>query len=64
MFPIISVIALVVFQSLATYWVWRSEAYLRAEKVAQTRLIWLLPFLGALWVLVMLSEESRESGSP
>jgi hypothetical protein len=64
MLPIISVIVLVLFQAFATYWLWRSEAYLRQEKLAQTRLIWLLPFLGAVWVLVMLSEESRESRSP
>jgi hypothetical protein len=60
--PVLAVILFFVFQAAVTWWLWRSEIYVRSEKLAQTKLIWLLPFLGAVLVLVMLLEETVHRG--
>jgi hypothetical protein len=60
MFPVIAVSALAAFQIAITYWLWRSQTYLRSEKIAQTKLIWLLPGLGAVFVAVMLFEDFQQ----
>jgi hypothetical protein len=60
-FPIIVVTLVLLFQTAVTLWLWFSKTYLRNEKVAQTQLIWLLPFLGAALVLVMLVDDYRHS---
>ena len=51
--------ALVLFQIWVTWRVWRADIYLRSEKLAQMRLIWLLPALGAVMVYSVLSEDDR-----
>jgi hypothetical protein len=51
------------FQGLATWRVWRSDAYERNHKVAQTRLIWFLPLVGAVLVLMMLRDAERTGRS-
>ncbi|MGC4064017.1 MAG: hypothetical protein QM784_05140 [Polyangiaceae bacterium] len=60
MFPIFIVVLIAVFQAAVTWWLWRSDVYERAEKSAQTKLIWLVPFLGAALVVSMLWEETRQ----
>ena len=40
--------ALGALQGVATWNVWRSDLYERPQKVAQTRLIWLMPLIGAI----------------
>lgn len=62
MFPILALGALVALQIAITYWLWRSRTYIRSEKIAQTKLIWLLPCLGAAFVAVMLVEDVRQQG--
>lgn len=57
MLPIIAVSALAVFQVAVTVWLWRNPTYIRSEKIAQTKLIWLLPCLGAAFVAIMLLED-------
>lgn len=54
--------ALVLFQIWVTWRVWRADIYLRSEKLAQMRLIWLLPALGAVMVYSVLSEDDRPPG--
>ncbi len=49
--------AVVLFQGWVTFRVWRSEIYERQEKVNQTRLIWLLPALGAAIAFSVLQQE-------
>jgi hypothetical protein len=46
-------------QVLATRRVWSSDAYDRSYKVAQTRLIWLFPLVGAVLVLMVHREMDR-----
>ena len=48
--------ALLGLQSMATLRVWRSEDYDREHKAAQTRLIWMVPLIGAVVVLLVYSE--------
>jgi hypothetical protein len=60
--PIVLVVVCTLFQAAVTWWLWRNATFVRAEKIAQTKLIWLLPFLGAALVLSMLWEESRYQG--
>ena len=50
-------------QGVATWRVWRSDAYERDQKVAQTRLIWFLPLVGAVLVLMMLRDAERTGRS-
>ena len=49
-------IALLGLQALATLRVWRSDDYDREHKAAQTRLIWMVPLIGAVVVLLVYSE--------
>lgn len=62
MFPVLAASALAAFQIAITYWLWRSRTYIRSEKIAQTKLIWLLPCLGAAFVAIMLFEDVRQQG--
>lgn len=59
MFPLIILSLFVAFQVWVTWQVWRNEYFARSEKAAQTRLIWLLPLLGAVLVYSMLTDEAK-----
>lgn len=61
MFPILVVCGVLLFQGLVTWQLWRNEIYLRSEKLSQTRLIWSLPLLGAVFVAVMLWDEHKHN---
>ncbi len=52
-------IGLLVFQVWVTARVWRSPLYERSQKWAQSKLIWLLPVLGAVFAFSVLSDEER-----
>ena len=59
------IVAIIAFQVRTTLRVWRSRAFDRPQKVAQSRLIWLLPFIGAVIVGAVLEDEDRrEGGNP
>jgi len=47
------------FQGWVTFRVWKSRIYEKGQKVAQSKLIWLLPVLGAILVFSVLSSEER-----
>lgn len=47
------------FQSWVTGRVWRNDIFIRSEKVAQTKLVWLVPLLGAVMVYSMLMDEAK-----
>ncbi len=51
--------AFVVFQVWVTWRVWRDDSFIRSEKSAQTKLVWLVPLLGAILVYSMLSDERK-----
>lgn len=51
--------ALVAFQFFVTFRVWRSPLYDKSHKVAQSKLIWLLPVLGAILAFSVLTDEER-----
>ena len=58
-------IGIAVYQVRTTLRVWRSRAFDRPQKVAQSRLIWLLPVIGAAIVgSVLEDEERRDQGNP
>jgi hypothetical protein len=59
MFPIVVVVLALVFQIYVTWRVWRDAVYTRAEKWAQSRLVWLLPLLGAAIVFVVMLDETK-----
>ncbi len=61
MIPALLFGAIALLQVVVTVWLWWSHTYTRSEKSAQTKLIWLLPGLGAAFVLVMLLENARQS---
>jgi hypothetical protein len=54
--------AIVAFQVKITMRVWRSRAFDRPQKVAQSRLIWMLPLIGAAIVGAVLEDEERRDG--
>lgn len=62
MLPLLAVIVIAAFQVAVTWWLWLNQTYVRSEKIAQTKLIWLLPCLGAAFVLIMLLEDARAQG--
>lgn len=47
------------FQVFVTVRVWRTKVFERAQKINQSRLIWLLPMLGAVIVFSVLTDEER-----
>jgi hypothetical protein len=51
--------AFVLFQCWVTWRVWRNDLFVRPEKIAQTKLIWLIPLLGAVLVHSMLVDEVK-----
>jgi hypothetical protein len=58
-------VAIVAFQVWTTMRVWRSGAFDKPQKMAQSRLIWLLPLIGAAIVgAVLEDEERRDRGDP
>ena len=63
-FPVLFFVALLVFQVWVSWRVWRTDLYLKAEKSAQFKLIWLVPLLGAVIVYSVLSEEDHRQGPP
>jgi hypothetical protein len=50
-------LALIVFQVLITVRVWKSRIYDREQKVLQSKLIWLVPLVGAMLVLSVMQED-------
>ena len=56
---ILFVLALGGLQTLATMRLWRTDLYARDQKVAQTRLIWFVPLVGAVLVLMMMREAKQ-----
>jgi tellurite resistance protein TehA-like permease len=59
MLPYVFVFLIIAIQAGITVWLWRDEVYLKSEKIAQTKLIWLLPLLGAVMVGSMLLDEAK-----
>jgi hypothetical protein len=53
------VLAVAVLQVVLTVRVWRAQSYDRGQKMAQTKLIWLLPVLGAVLVFSLMPDESE-----
>ena len=62
--PTLFFIALLAFQVWVSWRVWRTDLYLKTEKSAQFKLIWLVPLLGAVIVYSVLSEEDHRQGPP
>jgi hypothetical protein len=61
----IVLLVVVLFQLRVTTRVWRSRSFDRPQKMAQSKLIWLLPLVGAALVASVLEEEDeRTKGSP
>ncbi|HEV8245392.1 MAG TPA: hypothetical protein VGP93_06480 [Polyangiaceae bacterium] len=52
-------VGLLVFQVWVTLRVWRSPLYERSQKLNQSKLIWLLPALGAVFTFAVLTSEER-----
>ena len=56
----IAVVAgVVLFQAFVTFRVWHSGAFDKPQKVAQSKLIWLLPMLGSVIVFSVLTDEEH-----
>ena len=58
-FVAVLIAAVVVAQVLLTIRVWRSTSYDRKQKMAQIRLIWLLPVFGAVLVFGLMPPEDE-----
>lgn len=59
---VLLLVAIVSFQIFVTYRVWKSEGFERKEKVAQSKLVWLIPLLGAVMVYTVIAEDDDSSG--
>ncbi len=51
----------ILFQCWVTWRVWHNDIFVRSEKIAQTKLIWLLPLLGVVFVHSMLVDEAKHN---
>lgn len=49
-------------QAYTTLRLVRCRAFNRVQKAGQAKLVWLLPLIGAAFVLVMVLEEDRHAG--
>jgi hypothetical protein len=59
------ILGVVAFQIRTTFRVFRSRLFDRPQKIAQTKLIWMLPLIGAALVASVLEDEDRrDRGSP
>jgi len=47
------------FQVYVTYRIWRCRSFEKVQKVAQSRLVWFLPVIGAAIVFTVLVDEER-----
>jgi hypothetical protein len=56
-FMVLGLLALVLLQVWATVRVYRSDLYEREQKWMQTKLIWLVPLIGAMLVLSVMKED-------
>ena len=54
-----ALVGVIGFQVWLTRRVWRSSLYERDQKLAQAKLIWLLPVLGAAIVFTVLQQEDE-----
>jgi hypothetical protein len=50
-------LALLAFQILITWRVWQSRIYDREQKLLQSKLIWLVPLVGAMLVMSVMQED-------
>lgn len=57
-------LGLVAAQIWLTVKVWRSKSYERSQKVLQSKLIWLLPVVGAVLVFSLMPEEEDDYRRP
>lgn len=65
-FDVIVVLALAVLVAIQTWLtirVWKSKSYERSQKALQTKLIWLLPIVGAVLVFSLMPPEEEDSKS-
>jgi hypothetical protein len=60
----IVLLIVLLFQLRVTRRVWRSQAFDRPQKMAQSKLIWLLPLIGAALVASVLEEEDERTKGP
>jgi hypothetical protein len=51
-----------VFQVFVTVKLWRVDWFERKEKINQSKLIWLLPILGAVMVYSVIADEDEPGG--
>lgn len=59
MIPYVVIGLFILFQGWVTWRVWTSPIFVRSEKSAQTKLIWLLPLLGSIMVYSVLADEAK-----
>lgn len=62
LFLVLLLLAAVAFQVWVTLRLWRIEWFERNEKLAQSKLIWLLPILGAVMVYSVIADEEDPPG--
>jgi surface polysaccharide O-acyltransferase-like enzyme len=55
-------VVVLAFQSWVTFRLWRVDWFEKAEKVAQSKLIWCLPLLGAVMVYSVIADEDEPRG--
>jgi hypothetical protein len=53
----VALVALLAVQIWLTVRVWKSPSYERSQKVLQSKLIWLLPVVGAVLVFSLMPDE-------
>jgi hypothetical protein len=63
-FLVVLGLAAAAFQLRTTLRVWKSTAYTKDQKIAQTQHIWLLPVIGAFRASTVLEQEDERAKPP
>ncbi len=58
------ILAIIGFQIWLTHRVWKSNMFDRTQKVNQSKVIWLLPIVGAALVFALMPQDDEERPPP
>jgi len=59
---VLGIVGALAFQIWVTLRVWKTSIYEREQKVGQSKLIWLVPVLGAVICFSVLQQEEKAAG--
>ena len=59
---ILSIVIAILLNAYATIRIWRKEEFTKFQKGAQSLIVWLIPFIGALFILAFIKDDETPKG--